>query len=366
MDQKKRFDEVLSFLVEYYGDLLDLASESTRFFLSLDDKQFGIVQNGQLGLLGQQVPHRVMGILEAGQEVAQFTDTFDPIPLTDLVQHKEFYRRMSDKKRQEVYNFLKVLVRHIRGIDHVLDIATGVGHLSNYLAYTLPSNIFVTGVDINPAYIKAAERKAGEFHLRTRFVGRDALQCIDDLLIGRHNGVISLHGCGYLSQRVMGVGGELVAASPCCYHGLDPQDYFMSQHALQRIQGTGLPINHNLAEISILGPGTLGRSAREGKNRKLRKELEDSGVGETDTVLLVQAGYTNEAVRTADIEKLTRVIEGLRIRYSSFKKLFTQPVEALFSLDKAVFLNESGYQSHVYGYMPYSISPRNHLIVGRK
>lgn len=248
-----------------------------------------------------------------------------------------------------------------------MDIACGVGHLLNYLALRL-EGVGLLGIDITPEYVHAAAERSAKLGLGSRFAVRDAFECLDDLLVGRKNAAVTLHGCNYLSQRVLRLHEpQLLMVVPCCYNGLAPDDYFMSAHAKARVAESGLRVDKNLGSIAILGSGTLTRSQQIRKMDAIKKVLAESdyALSTEDEFMLQMAGVRFEGVGERNYGEIAEAVHKARRKYALFKKFFVRPIEALFSADKAIYLNEQGRESFVYNFMPYSLSPRNNLIVGK-
>jgi SAM-dependent methyltransferase len=369
MDQKQKFNEILNFLKQYYSEVFNLDSESCRFFLNLSNENFSRIDGTQIDPIIPFAPVIVREILENGEDVSQFQDIFGIIPKQELQSSNNPYKGMSEKKRLEVYNFGGSFLRHSEGIDHVVEIACGVGHLSNYMATIVPAEMTITGLDIKPGYLERAQRKAKTLGLHTDFVARDALEDISDLFTGNYNAALALHGCNYLSQRVLKLhDADLLMVSPCCYNGILPKDYFMSEYAGEKVRDSGLVVDSRLGEIAILGPNRMNEAIRTGKIRKIEEQLRDNNyeIGKFDRALLERAGIQVPEVNPENASYVAGMIHELRRKHATLKKLFTKPIEALFSADKAIYLGESGYDNHVYAFMPFSISPRNHLVVGRR
>ncbi len=369
MDYKQKFNEVLNFLETYYGEVFDLDSEGSHFFLSLSKDIFDNIEAVGISQVIPYSPKKIKEILEEGEQVSQFTDTFEIVPQKEFEANAKFYRKMSEKKRLEVHNFGNLFLRYSENIDNVVEIACGVGHLSNYLATVIPPQIEISGIDIQPTYVDSASKKSTAFNLRTRFTCKDAFQDISNLMEGKHNAIVTLHGCNYLSHRGLSMNNaELLMVSPCCYNRLLPKDYFMSDFANEKMKNSGINVDTNLGEIAVLGPNSLSFGKQIKKMDKVKKQFQESNfkVTELDKKLLEYRGLYHLDINPENLENITNQLHVSRRRHALFKKLFTRPIEALFSSDKAVYLEGSGYEAHVHLYMPFSISPRNHLIVGRK
>jgi len=167
---------------------------------------------------------------------------------------------------------------------------------------------------------------------------------------------LTLHGCGLISQRVLELDCDLLMAVPCCYSNIPEGRYLMSSYA------GSIDVPEEMARIAILGSKRLKKRGREQKKINIKKFIEKDTLTQTQRSLLEISGYSTDIESSVKAEYLSNNI----IRHSLLRKLFTRPIEALFSSDKAIYLNERGYKGDVFSFMPFSMSPRNHLIVGRK
>ncbi|MBI2134091.1 methyltransferase [Candidatus Woesearchaeota archaeon] len=352
MDHKASFGEVLSFLREFYPDLGNYSSETVAYFLSLPEDVYLTAQSRGLEAVVVNAPKRVKKIHELSDSFS-FPSSYSP---ASRRENAIFFGGVSEKKGQEVVNYARLFESYGAGIDLVLDVACGVGHLGAYLKTVFPG-LTLFGIDINAGYLVSARRKNDKLRIGALFVERDAFQPLEDLMIGGKNAVVSLHGCGGISQRILRIhSADLLMTSPCCYNRIPPEDYFMSEYGKQAISESGIKVDHSLGEIAILGHGFLNSRSENAIKMRLEVEVEN-GVSELDEALLKASNC-----RILDAES----IHSARRRYALLKKMFFPVVEALFSLDKAIYLNESGYESHVFEYVPPSITPRNHLVIGRK
>ena len=78
------------------------------------------------------------------------------------------------------------------------------------------------------------------------------------------------------------------------------------------------------------------------------------------------SGQNYSEIDGGNVFEVSSAVHESRIRHELMKKMFTKPVEALFSADKVLYLEENGREGNVYCFVPSNQTPRNHLIVGRK
>lgn len=353
-DFKPQFDKLLYFLETYYPDLIEQDSEGHKFFLSLpDDKLEKMSKISSDRLLNLIIPEStsIRDVFETGKMLSQFTDVYKSISRPEV--NTIFLKKIKYKKREQVYSYRDLIAGYSNGFRQIVDVACGMGHLSHYLALTLQQRVI--GIDINERYLAFAREKAKSLNLPIEFIQRDALFELDDITSRESSSVLTLHGCGYLSQRVLRMSQYdlapiLLAVSPCCYHGLDSRDYFMSEYGNSKVRQSNLRVDSDLGYIA----GILG-------TKNLRK-VTSKTIWESDRRLLQDRGI--EIPRDENVTP-KNIVEFVK-RIALFKQIFVEPIEALFSIDKAIYLNESGYDTYLCHFVPRNITPRNHIIIGRR
>lgn len=311
----------------------------------------------------------------------QLTQQIPALPAR-LVNH------IKGRKLEQIHAFSNAVTP---GHEPVLEWCAGKGHLGRLLAWEQRRP--VTSVEIQTQLCIQGERKAAEFDLPVQFHQADVLKGEADDLLHSHPHAVALHACGELHLRLLRkasqAGTDTITLSPCCYHKI-PQTHYvplsrqagasrlrLSQHDLRLPLQQTVVAGKRISRLRTLEVAwRLGFDALQqdvtGNNRylpvpPLQKKLLSGQFADfchwaaakkqirlplqVDFEHYLQAGWRHRA---------------LTMRLELVRHLFRRPLEVWLALDRALYLQERGYQVELSQFCSWQITPRNLLIRARR
>lgn len=272
---------------------------------------------------------------------------------------------------------------------HWLDWCAGKGHLGRRL---LQPGQHLTCLEYDPALIAAGQALSDHHQMPARHHPQDVMaEDAVQQLRGEHTPV-ALHACGDLHVRLLqlasAAGCKHLAVAPCCYNRISSEQYQAlsaparaSALRLSR-EDLGLPLSETVTaglrvrlqrDTSMarrLGFDQLQRQLRgcdeylptpslpsEWLHRSFADycqhlaALKGLSTGEQDWVALEQHGWQ----RLAQVRNLELV-----------RGLFRRPLEMWLVLDRALFLQENGYQAQVGRFCETALTPRNLMVLAER
>ncbi|MEG0636017.1 MAG: methyltransferase, partial [Pseudomonas sp.] len=272
---------------------------------------------------------------------------------------------------------------------HWLDWCAGKGHLGRRL---LQPRQHLTCLEYDPALIAAGQALSDHHQMPARHHPQDVMaEDAVQQLRGEHTPV-ALHACGDLHVRLLqlasAAGCKHLAVAPCCYNRISSEQYQAlsaparaSALRLSR-EDLGLPLSETVTaglrvrlqrDTSMarrLGFDQLQRQLRgcdeylptpslpsEWLHRSFADycqhlaALKGLSTGEQDWAALEQHGWQ----RLAQVRNLELV-----------RGLFRRPLEMWLVLDRALFLQENGYQAQVGRFCETALTPRNLMVLAER
>ncbi|MFK8002429.1 MAG: methyltransferase [Polyangiales bacterium] len=323
---------------------------------------------------------------------------------TDIVNRYEFSgevvatktkRHVKKRKSAQLHALCTVAARRFAGVERIVDLGSGHGHLTRALALALRPQETL-GVDwdnerIARAIGLSASPDTGESNQRVRFVHGDASKedpagelAIRDLVTG-------LHPCGALGDalvaRARDAGAHVLAVSCCYQKTADARRDALSEQA--RGHGFSIPRHAlglaNLSPRSFEGSGTLdekraGRRTRfalrlalEARGLLLEQGAEGNGISKGQVrhglgfiapAAFAARGLTApRAQELADAEARAIAAHAHVARFALPRHALSRPLELAIVLDRARYLEEAGWRTDVITLFPAAASPRNLGIV---
>ncbi|BFM50877.1 methyltransferase [Marinomonas sp. THO17] len=274
-------------------------------------------------------------------------------------------------------------------VDHYTEWCAGKGHLGKYLAFQ--DNKPVASIEWQQSLCDAGQQKAQQLDLKQSFSCMDVLKNTIAPLETTQCAV-ALHACGDLHRVLLEQVGKLktphVCIAPCCYHLSREESYLpLSKQAAQ----SKLTLRKADLKLAVKQIATAG--AREQRLQKqeltyrLGFDLWQRQVRQMDTYLpvpsiqkaLLNQGFVGFCQWAAEQKQLTHLIaqqafedfqQAAEQRYYHFQKqqaisqLFRPALEYWLVLDRAIFLQEQGYQVEIGAFCDASLTPRNWMIRG--
>jgi hypothetical protein len=141
-----------------------------------------------------------------------FSSLVEPTSARRYVLKDVALRRM---RKDIQYNGVLSLIKRCGEYFNILEIGSGDGGLVKRLATEFP-NTSIVGIEINPTLATKSKNRL-QVAENINFVEADAFSYTPT---NRHDLVLSLHGCGNLTDRVIDIAIQLssdVICIPCCY-----------------------------------------------------------------------------------------------------------------------------------------------------
>ncbi len=273
---------------------------------------------------------------------------------------------------------------------HWLDWCSGKGHLGRRL---LQPGQQLTCLEYDAALVSAGQTLSDHHHLRASHVQQDVMASDSARHLDGDKSVIALHACGDLHVRLLQLasaqGCRQIAVAPCCYNRIQAEHYQALSGPAQAsklhlsITDLGLPLSEAVTSSARtrrqrdtsmarrLGFDLLQRQQRQTDDYLptpslpttwLEKSFEDYC---RDLAALREVPLSGNpewaALEAAGWQRLAQVrnLELLR-------NLFRRPLELWLVLDRALFLQENGYNVRLGVFCDYPLTPRNLLLLGER
>ncbi|MGL6121695.1 MAG: methyltransferase, partial [Shewanella sp.] len=315
-----------------------------------------------------------------------------------------FSAHIKGRKWQQITAF----VQHLPQLNlPVLEWCAGKGHLGRLIAKA--RGVEVVSLEWQAPLCDAGQAFADQWQLLQTFICADAFaigvehsstavnEQVDHPLsanpLTARQQAVALHACGDLHVRLLTLaakaGTQALAISPCCYHLIQASHYQplstlaqqsnvkLSRHDLQ------LPLQQSVIanpkqqalrhqEIAWrLGFDSLQRQCRQIDEYLPLPTLKQSQLSGsfTDFCLWAAESKAVNLAKTTDIEAwldVGRQRQQLTRRIDLVAHLFRRVLEQWLILDRAIFLQEQGYDVCVGEFCANSVTPRNTLILAQK
>ncbi len=269
----------------------------------------------------------------------------------------------------------------------VLEWCAGKGHLGRMLAFNGAPRVH--SIELQQHLCEQGQHSATQQHLAMQFSQADVLTDNTDDFFESQQHAVALHACGRLHQTFMQQASKAktqqISFSPCCYHLFTDNAYqAMSEPAKQ----SQLALTHRDLKLAL--QETVTAPSRVDKLRKTEVEwrlgfdaLRKSITGELH---YVSVPSVNKAIFSDSFEsfclwaaekkslplpkgidyneflevgkKRKRVTE----RVELVRHVFRRAIEVWLVLDRALYLQQQGYQVTVSTFCEKRLTPRNILI----
>lgn len=273
----------------------------------------------------------------------------------------------------------------------ILEWCAGKSHLGFVLQHC--SGQPVTALEWNAALVEQANARAQQWRCDLHSHTMNVLTPEADAFIHPDQRIVALHACGDLHVKLLQLaarkGVQQVQLAPCCYQKTaDAQYQPLSQTARQQ----PLPLSKQELHLAVTETVTAGEYQQRQRLRlqamRLGFDCLQRDVRSLDEFLPIQS-LPGEWARTdfktfcehcAQLKSLTLPDQvnwahyeqrgQQRLREVSaldlVRFLFRRPLEIWLALDRALFLQEQGYQVEIGTFCPRSATPRNILIVAAR
>ena len=273
----------------------------------------------------------------------------------------------------------------------LLEWCAGKGHLGRLLVAQSPSlsPLYVTSVEWQQGLCEAGAELAKKHQLTQQFQHLDVLSTAGQAVLAEHEHVVALHACGDLHlsllRNTVPHGNASIYLVPCCYHLIADKQYQpLSNHARQ----SPLQLSRDDLKLAVQGQVTAG--ARVAKLRQTEvtwrlayqvlRERYAQAEGYRPLASVPKHWFAGAFADFADWAAqqhdwllpteadLSSALEEGAQRYLEVKRLdlirhiFRRPLELWLLADRALYLQEQGYQVSLKAFCSYQVTPRNVLL----
>jgi len=273
----------------------------------------------------------------------------------------------------------------------VVEWCAGKGHLGRIISHRFA--LAVTSIEWQADLCLQGEVLARKYQLRQQFVCADVLAEPPTGVLKPQQQLVALHACGQLHvsmlQQAVAAGCQQLQLVPCCYH-LIPQPHY--QPLSTEAKAAGLLLDKDDLKLVVQGQVTAGERieklrAKEVLWRLAYDELRADLSGQAYYRPLASVGkqlfsgdftaFAHWAAEQHDMV-LPPTLNGqayldraakraaLVLRIELIRHLFRRPLELWLVLDKALYLQQHGYQVKLSELCDYQITPRNLLLQASK
>ena len=325
--------------------------------------------------------------LPRASEAGSLTD-FWPLSAVDFSCEPGWNYQIPGRKWEQILAF----VRHVPVVQNpLLEWCAGKGHLGRLLAQARQQP--VTGLEIDPALCRAGEALASRCDSQARLLPQDVMAPEAQKYLSPDAHAVALHACGDLHGRLLELAcaGQVQALSisPCCYHRTAAAEYVpLSGRARQ----SRLKLSRQDLALAVQETVTAGRRVRTLRDIEIVWRL---GFDELQRELRGKDQYLPvpsfpKKLLSGDFADFCAWAAGIKgidlpgnLPWESFERagaqraartrrtelviqLFRRPLETWLVLDRALFLEEQGYEVEVGTFCQRSLTPRNLMIRARR
>ncbi|MGL5030355.1 MAG: methyltransferase [Aeromonas sp.] len=314
------------------------------------------------------------------QQLSQLAG-FTPEPITC---DKAMALNMPGRKQAQIASFTACLPAHS---GPYLEWCAGKGHLGRLVSRHRQAAVL--SLELQPQLCEQGQLLAKRDGVTMHFTCADAFAPQSAALISPEHHAMALHACGelhtHLLERVAERGASGVTISPCCYHLIRTPHYRPLSAA-----ANASALRLSKADLKLPLQETVTGGARISRLRELEViwrlgfdclQRQVRGVDEYLPVpnmqkRLLTASFEAFCQWAAERKGITLpggldygdlLAQGERRfgdvgRMELVRHLFRRPLEIWLVLDRALFLQEQGYQVDVGEFCPKPMTPRNVLI----
>ncbi len=273
---------------------------------------------------------------------------------------------------------------------HWLDWCAGKGHLGHLLAH---DGNDLTCLEYNPELVQAGQHLSQRRGLHAQHLQQDVLANDAGTMLRAVHTPVALHACGDLHVRLIqlasAAGCAQMAIAPCCYNRIRTLSYQSLSAAAQastlelRLDDLGLPLSETVTASARVRRQRDNSMARRLAFDLLQRELR--GVDDyLPTPSLPPAWLHKEfATYCADLAALKNlatpaprdwaqleargwqrlaVVRNLEL----VRGLFRRPLELWLLLDRALYLEQQGYDVQLGSFCPSQLTPRNLMLLAER
>ena len=293
------------------------------------------------------------------------------------------------RKKSQIVGFASALKGFARSdCGAVVDWCSGKGFLARQIHQVMASP--VTCMEYNGALCQSGSDYCQKHDLDVNFVEQDVLGEIAPELLANADIHTALHACGDLHRRMLQTAVvsqvSTIACSPCCYH-LTGQEHY--QAFSRQGQGSLLQLDKKDLMLAVLHTVTAGDRVKRLRQVELlwrvafdllRREV--TGCDHYQTMpsvnkqwfsgdfadfchhlaelrsVALPSSFDSEHYLALARDKLARIF-----RLEKARGAFRRAMEYWLLLDRALYLQEQGYQVALKTFCDVSVTPRNAILM---
>ncbi len=292
------------------------------------------------------------------------------------------------RKWSQILDFSRSLAPEQRPI---IEWCAGKGHLGRVLAFHHGTS--VTSLELQNRLCRDGRQLSDRHNLPCTSIACDVMSeaAIRHLRPNQH--AVALHACGKLHVRLLqtasSAGVERLSISPCCYQLIDSELY---QPLSTMATKSSLQLSRHDLRLAVQETVTAGQRERRLRDRefhwRLAFDLLQRDIRNVDEYLncpavskaVLNQDFTIFCLHMAQRKSLSLPANthftdyeqqgALRVfkvaRMELVRHLFRRPLEMWLLLDRALYLQEQGYEVQLEEFCDYQLTPRNILIKAQK
>jgi len=384
LTQLKNYWHYNAFSLDSYSAFND-NNELIEFLASIDHTKLSLYQNSP-SLLHPLLKQFIPDLLDFDDPLFQVKDL-----TTDLVNTNiPFWFKNGIKGRKWIQ--IEQFSKHIDDQLPILEWCAGKGHLGRLINFK--NNNVVTAVEWNAELCKQGESLAERHAIPQKFYQANVLLNEADIYVKQQQHAVALHACGDLHRHLIKAVGhsetEKVTISPCCYHLTKDQHYQpFSDHVQQSSQLLSvLILTKQDLKLAVSQQSTSGSRQTELNDQEvwwrlsfdcLQKTMGNTpqymNVPSFPKTLLSQdfSAFVKWVMQRKNLsfqlpEDLSHFLVQGKQRFETLRRcelvsqFFRRPLELWLVYDRALRLQEMGYQVQISTFCKPQVSPRNLLI----
>ena len=273
---------------------------------------------------------------------------------------------------------------------HWLDWCAGKGHLGRYLAQ---DSAALTCVERDADLVESGQQLSDKLHIPASHLQLDVMHVQAHSILTPTHTPVALHACGDLHVRLMqlasAAGCKQLAIAPCCYNRIQSTHY---QPLSSTAQMARLQLDRTDLRLLQCETVTAGQRIRRQRDQSMAWRLgfdllqrELRGIDEylpspALAAMWLQrpfADYCAELARLQQIDLAPRQ-DWSRLEAAGWQQLakvrnlellrslFRRPLEIWLLLDRALYLQEHGYQVRFGTFCESRLTPRNLLLLAER
>jgi hypothetical protein len=295
------------------------------------------------------------------------------------------------RKKQQIVGFASAVKSFAVSGGFIVDWCSGKGHLAKHLHYVTGQS--VRCLEYDKVLCEAGQSEAAKLNYDIRFIEQDVLQPIDAKLLESANLHTALHACGDLHvtmiKTAVKAGSSQIALSPCCYH-LAKNDHY--QMLSERAKKSDLSLSKDDLRLAVLQTVTAGNRVKRLREQELvwrigfdllQRQVIGAEQYQTmpsfnkqclsgsfdDFCHFMAQQLQLELPKCIDSDALlhkAKLKHQKILRLEKVRLAFRKAMEYWLLLDRALFMQEQGYEVDILAFCDEKASPRNTLILARQ